>query len=333
MAPTDEERLPAGERRGLMEGLLLARRFEETVLDAYEREGIPELPHSSLGQEAVGVGATAVLEDDDVVAPSLRTRAAILLRVPLNQVVAGMFGTRSGPSSGRTTQHHMGSREAGILGTTGLVGSHLKGAVGAGLSSRLLGRDRVSLVFFGDGATTRGEFHTALNFAAVRDLPVVFLIENNGWTEATRIEEVTPVEDLVDLVGPYLPKRTVDGQDADAVAAATREAADRARAGDGPTLIEAKTRRYRPHAEVMADDRTDEELAALRERDPIELYRSRLLEEGVADEDWIEETDAEVTARVEAAFDAVADDPLPDEDAMYHVYRDADVRPDGTVAR
>lgn len=326
--------LSTDQRRDVYEDLLLTRRFEETVLEVYEAGGIPELPHLSIGQEAVGVGACYALSDDDWVAPSLRTRAAMLMRVDLSEVVAGMFGTRSGPSSGRTTQHHMGSTERRILGTTGLVGSHLNAAVGAGLSSKQLGIDRVSAVFFGDGGTTRGEFHTAINFAAVEDLPVVFVIENNLWTEETPIKDVTAIEeDLIEFVGHDLPAEIVDGQDADAVIDAVDEAVTRARNGGGPTVLEAKTYRYRPHAEVIPERRPEAEIETWKQWDPIDIYRDRLLEDDVVDEAWLEALDEEIQARIDEAFEFAANDPLPDEDVMYQVYCDVDVDRNGGVVR
>lgn len=322
------------QRKEVYESLLFVRRFEETVLEAYESGGVPELPHLSIGQEAVGVGATYALDDDDWIAPSLRTRASILMRVPLKEVVAGMYGTRSGPSEGRTTQHHMGSSEHAILGTTGMVGSHLNVGVGAGLSSRQLGLDRVSAVFFGDGGTTRGEFHTALNYAAVEDLPVVFVIENNGWTEETPTEQVTAVkEDLIEFAGHDLPSGVVDGQDADEVVGATAEAVSRARDGDGPTLLEMKTYRYRPHAEVIPERRDEEEIERWKQRDPVTIYRDRLLEDGVVDEAWLKDLDATLQDNIDAAFEFAQNDPLPPEEAMYHVYKDVEVDPNGGVVR
>lgn len=327
MELTDEE------RRQILRQLVLTRQFEERVLEEYEDDGIPELPHLSIGQEAVGVGGCYPLAEDDWVAPSLRTRAVMLMRVPLKTVVAGMYGTKSGPSEGRTTQHHMGSTEHGVLGTTGLVGSHLNVAVGAGLNSQLLEQERVSLVFFGDGATTRGEFHTATNYAATRDLPVVFLIENNGWTEETPIADVVSVDDLVDMVGHEMPTEIVDGQDADEVAERVGEAVERARRGDGPTLLEAKTYRYRPHAEVIEERRPEEELEQWRQRDPVDRYRERLLEEGVVDAEWVEDVTAECTADVADAFEFAKNDPSPDEEAMYHVYKDTEIDRNGRVVR
>lgn len=326
--------LSTEQRREVYENLLLVRRFEETVLDVYEAGGVPELPHLSIGQEAVGVGACYPLSDDDWVAPSLRTRAPILMRVPLNEVVAGMFGTASGPSEGRTTQHHMGSTDRRILGTTGLVGSHLNVAVGAGLTSRQLGIDRVSVVYFGDGATTRGEFHTALNYAAVADLPVVFVIENNLWTEETPIADVTAVEkDLIEFVGHDLPADVVDGQDADAMIEAVDEAVERARAGDGPTVLEAKTYRYRPHAEVIPERRPEEEIEEWKRRDPVDLYRERLLDDGVVDEAWLDDLEERLQDDIDEAFAFAEDDPLPDEEVMYQVYSDTEVDRDGGVVR
>lgn len=325
--------LDTEDRRTVYRYLLLNRRFEEKVLEVYEDRGIPELPHLSIGQEATAVGGTFPLDDDDWVAPSLRTRAPILLRNPLKEVTAGMFGTESGPSQGRTTQHHMGSTERRIIGTTGLVGSHLNTAVGSGLTSRQLGIDRVTAVFFGDGATTRGEFHTALNYAAVEDLPVIFIIENNLWTEETPISQVTAVDDLVDFAGHDLPKEIVDGQDVEKVISSVSDAVERARAGDGPTLIEAKTYRFRPHAEVIEERRPQDELEEWRKRDPVTLYRERLLEDDVIDQEWIDDLENELADRIDAAFEFAEQDERPDEEVMYQVYKDTEIDRDGGVIR
>ena len=308
----------------LLEDLLLTRRFEETVIEVYEDRGIRELPHSSLGQEAVGVGGCFPLRDDDVVVPSLRTRAAMLMRVPLTEVIGGMYGTASGPSNGRTTQHHMGSSEYGILGTTGMIGAHLNPAAGAALGNEALGNDRVTLAFFGDGAVQRGEFHTAMNLATVRELPVVFVIENNQWTEASPVEKLVAVDDLADLANHGLPTHIVDGQDVEKVADTTASAVERARSGGGPTLIEAKTHRFRPHAETMPEERDSEQLAEMRERDPVDIYRSRLLDRGVVTRERVDEINARLQDEIDDAFDTIEGDELPDVDTLYHVYRDGE---------
>jgi TPP-dependent pyruvate/acetoin dehydrogenase alpha subunit len=324
----------ASERTEIHEYLLLNRVFEETVLEVYEDEGIPELPHLSMGQEAVGVGATYALAEDDWLAPSLRTRAVMLMRLPVRDVVTGMYGTKSSPTEGRVTEHHLGSSENHILGTTGLVGSHLNAAVGAALSARQLGEDRVTAVFFGDGGATRGEFHTAINYAAVEDLPVVFVLENNQWIEETPATDVIAVEeDISEMAGHDIPTEVIDGQDVDTVIDTVSTAADRARRGDGPTLVEAKTYRYRPHAEVIPERRDEAEIEQWKERDPLAVHRERLLEAGVADEEWIETTRAELRAEIEAAFEFVDEDPMPEEDAMYKVYKDTEVDENGGVVR
>lgn len=321
-------------RREVHEYLLLNRLFEEQVLEVYEDRGIPELPHLSIGQEAVGVGASYALEDDDWLVPSLRTRAVMLMRMPLRDVVTGMFGTESSPTEGRTTQHHYGSSENYLLGTTGMIGSHLNVAAGAGLTSVKLDEGRVTGVFFGDGAATRGEFHTALNFAAVEDLPVVFVLENNQWIEETPASDVMAVEENVsEMSGHDLPKTVIDGQDVDEVIETVGEAADRAREGGGPTLVEAKTYRYRPHAEVIDERRDEEEIQSWKERDPLDIHRERLLEEDAADEEWLEETRAAIQDDIEDAFEFAEDDPLPDEEAMYKVYSDIEVDEHGGVVR
>lgn len=322
------------EREDIHEYLLLNRIFEEKVLEEYEDSGIPELPHLSIGQEAVGVGGTYAFEDDDWVAPSLRTRAVMLMRLPLRDVVTGMYGTKSSPTEGRTTQHHLGSSENHILGTTGLIGSHLNVAVGAGLSARQLDEDRVTGVFFGDGAATRGEFHTAINYAAVEDLPVVFILENNQWIEETPAMDVIAVkENISEMAGHDIQKDVIDGQDIDEVIESVSGAVDRARNGEGPTLIEAKTYRYRPHAEVIPERRDEEEIAEWKERDPVAIHEEKILADGVVDEEWIEAKRTEIAEAVNSAFEFAKNDPMPEEDVMYQVYKDTEIDENGGVVR
>jgi len=317
--------LEAEDKRELLGNLFLVRQFEEHTIEVYQDRGIRELPHSSLGQEAVGVGACFPTQEDDILVPSLRTRAVMLLRAPLNQIVAGMYGTESGPSNGRTTEHHMGSSGNGILGTTGMVGSHLNPSAGAALGSKVLGDDRVTISFLGDGATQRGEFHTALNFATVKQLPVVYVIENNQRTEAKYIDDLVEVDDLAEFANHGLPTEIVDGQDVTKMVDAVGNAVERARSGDGPTVIEAKTYRYRPHAETMPETRDRDELEYWKDRDPVKLYKERLLDEDVIDEDWVEKTTEHLQTEIEDAFKFAENDSLPPEDALFHVYKDADI--------
>jgi pyruvate dehydrogenase E1 component alpha subunit len=316
-----------------MENLLLTRRFEEKCLEVHKAGGVPELPHLSLGQEAVGVAPTVAMNEDDMILPSLRTRAPFLIRSSLETVTAGLFGTRSGPTEGRTTEHHSGSSEDGIVGTSGLVGSHLNVGAGTALGASILGDGRVSTVFFGDGGAQRAELHSALNFSTINDLPVIFVIENNGMTEKMRLETLTAVDDLADFGSQGLPTRVVDGQDADEVYDVFAEAADRARNGDGPTLIEAKTYRYRPHAEIMEEERPEEELQQWKDRDPIDIYRERLLEDDVIAESEYEAIDETVTADIESAFEFVEDDEEPDEEVMYRVYKEINIDHDRGVVK
>jgi len=320
-------------RREIMENLLLTRRFEEKCLEVHKSGGVPELPHLSLGQEAVGVAPTVALNDDDMILPSLRTRAPFLMRSSLETITAGLFGTRSGPTEGRTTEHHMGSSEDGIVGTTGMVGSHLNVGAGTALGASILGDGRVSAVFFGDGGTQRAELHSALNFATINDLPVLFIIENNGMTEKMRLEDLVAVDDLAEFGSQGLPTRVVDGQDADEMYEVAVEAVERARNGDGPTLIEAKTYRYRPHAEIMEEDRPEEELQKWKDRDPIDIYRDRLFDEDIMDTDEYETMDERVKEMIEAAFEFVEEDESPDEEVMYRVYKETDIDHDRGIVR
>lgn len=166
----------------------------------------------------------------------------------------------------------------------------------------------------------------------MNDLPVVFVIENNGWTEETRAEDVTAVEDLADFAA-HMPAETVDGQDVRAVIDAANTAVERARGDEGPSLIEARTYRYRPHAEVIPERRPENEIEEWRERDPVDIYRGYLLEEDLVDKSEFETLRADIQSDIDEAFEFVRDDPDPDNDVMYHVYSDVDVDADGTVVR
>lgn len=302
--------------------LLLTRRFEEKTVEVFQERDIPETPHSSIGQEAVGVGGCLPLKEDDMVLPSLRTRAALLVReVPLREIVAGMFATASGPSDGRTTAHHMGSAEHGVVGTTSLVASHLNPGVGTALANSVLGNNGVTVIFFGDGACQRGEFHTATNFAANYDLPVIFIIENNLYTEVTPLEDVVYVDNLIEFLGDDIDKHIVDGQDINAVMETTEAAAKQAREGGGPTVIEAETFSFRPHAEHFREIRPSKQIEKWRDRDPMELYREHLTSSGIMDNADIEELDQEIQAEVEDAFAFKDKDSRPEESALDKVYK------------
>lgn len=321
----------AGKKQRMLEVMLTSRRLAERELELHGTEEAPPYwTHSGIGQEGVGVGAPFAVEDHDYIMTSHRTWGAKLLRLPLKKVLAGMYGTKSGPSSGRISK--IGDVDAGLLQYTGMIGQEINLSVGVALASKVNNRDDVTLAFFGDGATNRGEFHTALNFATVKQAPIVFFIENNEMVAKSPLEKLTEVDDLVELAGHGLPRNVIDGQDILEVHDATKEAVERARSGGGPTIIEAKTSRFRPHNEGTEETRSQEEIERLKERDPVDMYRSKLLEEGVVTQAELEELEAEIQDKLDEAFEFVKQDPQPDIESMYRVYADGNITKDGLVS-
>lgn len=323
------------DRRSNDHGLEKFRRMQrirafETVAETVHAAGeIPGALHTYTGQEATGVGACIAVDIDDYMVGNHRSHGHPIAKgAALRPLMAELFGKVTGVCKGKGGSMHLSDFSVGSLGETSIVGSGIPVAVGAALGSQLQGNRRVSLCFFGDGATNEGAFHEGLNLAAVWTLPVVFICENNGYAVSTPAHVALAVRDVADRAAAYgMPSAIVDGQDVDAVEAAVAEAVARARAGGGPTLIEAKTYRFAEHAVNMGRvllDRGDE-VAAWQARDPIALYRARLIEAGTPPElldAIVAETDAEVADALAfardsaypeqaAAFEHVFVDPLP----------------------
>jgi pyruvate dehydrogenase E1 component alpha subunit len=219
---------------------------------------------------------------------------------------------------------HLSDFSVGSLGETSIVGSGLPVAAGAALGSKLQGNDRVTLCFFGDGASNEGTFHESLNLAAIWTLPVVFLCENNGYGELSAASIMVSVPDVSMRAAGYgIPGVTVDGQDVVAVYEAVTGAVTRARRGDGPSLVETKTYRFHNHAFGLPVEnyRDQAEIDEWRKRDPVELFRARLLAEGVLDDSGISGIEDEVAAEIEAAVAFAESSPYPSLDAAFeHVY-------------
>jgi pyruvate dehydrogenase E1 component alpha subunit len=240
----------------------------------------------------------------------------------LAPLMAELFGKATGVCKGKGGSMHLADFSVGSLGESGIVGGMLPIAVGAGLSSTMLGTGRVCLCFFGDGAANEGAFHEALNLASVWKLPVIFLCENNGYGMFTAQAQSTAVVDIADRAAAYrVPGEIVDGQDVLAVRHRVTLAAGRARAGEGPTLVEAKTYRYHDHSEFGAlrppAYRTDEELAAWRARDPISILAQCMEESGDLAAGELDALRSEVLAEVEAAVAFAEESPVPAPDALF----------------
>ena len=301
--------------------MLLTRAYEDRAQEMWSKGLVVESLHGSQGQEAIGVGACYGLRPGDVVAPSLRTRAAFLVRgVPVRQFLAGMLGKATGAANGKATAHHMGRPQGGILLGSAIVGASIPVSTGAALAFQMRGEDRVSVCFFGDGATERGDFHEALNFAGVMKLPAIYVIENNLYAEFTPISKHFAGKSLAARAEGYgFPGVTVDGNDVLAVYDAVAEAAARARAGGGPTLLECMTYRQRGHSSSHppTEGRDPAEVEAWLKRDPIDLFRAELGKRGLLEDGILERIKASVDAEIEEAVQFAIESPFPDPGELY----------------
>lgn len=267
------------------------------------------------GQEAISAGVGAALRPDDYLLITYRCLHDLVGKgVSLREVIAEMLGRATGTSKGKGGPMHISDPSTGLMVTTGVVGSHLPIATGLGLASQLEESDRVTVVSFGDGATSIGACHEALNLAALWDLPVIFVCQNNAWAECTPFGAYSRTERLADRAAAYgMAAATVDGNDPAAVLEAMGTAVERARTGGGPTFLEAHTYRLGghyfgdpPEVYVPAD-----ELAAARAADPLPAYRARLLDSGI-DEAALAGLEAEAKAAVDDAFEFARNSPVPD---------------------
>lgn len=306
------------------------RQFEDNTKDLLLKGDLYGAFHTSTGQEASIVGSCMALRADDYMVGTHRSHGHPIGKgARLDRLLAELMGKETGVNQGKGGSMHLSDFSVGSLGETSIVGSGLPVATGAALGSKMQGNDRVTLCFFGDGASNQGTFHESLNLAAIWQLPVVYVCENNGYGEMTAAADVLSVKDVsTRAVGYDMPGVTVDGQDVLAVYAAVSQAVDRARAGGGPSLVETKTYRFENHAIGLPFEgyRDQAEVDEWRtHRDPLKLFRAALTAEGVetAALDDIDEAvagevaDALAFARSsavpppEAAFTNVFTNPIP----------------------
>jgi pyruvate dehydrogenase E1 component alpha subunit len=286
------------------------RQFEERV-QALGAAGELRGSHLYLGEEGVAAGVCTALREDDYIASTHRCHGHVIAKgADLGRCLAELFGRETGYCRGKGGEMHIADMSLGIISANGIIGAGMPIANGAALAAKLRGSDQVSVVFFGDGAASAGAFHESLNLAAVWTLPTVFVCENNGWVELTRTAEVTARDGVAQHAEGYgIPGTRVDGNDVLAVYAVVQEAVARARAGCGPSLIEAVTYRIGDHGEGMetvvgGGVRSAEEIEEWRRRDPIASLQARLRAAGVEESELTaidERTAAEVAAAVEFA--------------------------------
>lgn len=301
-------RVPEEMQLGLLRSMLEIRIFEERVYDLYLQGLVRYSTHLSLGQEAISSGFGLAMRKDDLTLATYRGHGHTLVRgVDMRGILAEFMGRTTGLNGGKGGSIHLTAVDAGVLGCYAIVGAHLPIANGAALSAQMRGSGQVVVCFFGDGATNIGAFHEALNLAVVWKLPVVFVCENNLYMEYTPIERVTAVRrPAADRAAAYgLPAIEIDGNDADVVYDCATEALARARAGDGPVLVEALT--YRRFGHSRGDPalyRPQEEVDSWLAKDPVSVYSQRLLGAGVLDQAALTTMTTEVQELVDDATEA-----------------------------
>jgi len=321
----DVDGLAPSEAKDAYRRMLLIRAFEERIFHLFGQGCIRGTSHMCVGQEAVAVGACAGLRADDQVTSNHRGHGHFLAKGgDPKRIMAELFGKASGYAAGRGGSQHMACYEIGFLGSNGITGGGIPVATGAALANLMQGSDRVVLCFFGDGASAQGTFHESLNMAGLWRLPVIYLCENNGYAMSTPASQVSAIPNIGERGAAYgMPGIVVDGFSVAEVRDSVRLAAERARAGAGPTLIEAKTYRFMGHSKGdPCHYRTREEEAANKALCPILRLGHSLVAAAAADQSWLGEAAAWASAEVDAAVRFAQESPDPAGDLDEGVFVD-----------
>ena len=306
--------------------MIRIREFEEMCRRLFARGRLPGFVHLYIGQEAVATGACLALRADDQITSNHRGHGHVIAKGgDPARMFAELLGKADGYCGGKGGSMHIVDFPSGMLGTNGIVGGGIPIAAGAAFANQYLGNSRVALSFFGDGATNQGVFFESLNLTALWKLPIIFLVENNQYTEWTRTEDLT-VGEITQRAAPFgIPARKVDGNDVATVHGAVREAAARARAGEGPSLIECVTYRWHGHNEgeeaFAGRYRPASEIEEWKARDPIAALESRLLASGIVDEARLQAIRAEEHDLIEEGYQSASAAPAaPVEDALTDLF-------------
>jgi TPP-dependent pyruvate/acetoin dehydrogenase alpha subunit len=301
------------------------RQAEQRAYDLFLQNLVKGTSHLSLGQEAIAAGFATAMRPGDLSFCTYRGHAHTLARgVSVEKVLGELMQRDNGLMRGKGGSMHLTSAEHGVMGSYAIIGAHLPIACGAAWRARYKGHDDVSVCFFGDGTTNIGDFHEALNFASVWKLPVVFVCENNLYMEYTPIGDVIPVgHPAADRASAYgLERIIIDGNDADEVYRTAQAAFARARAGQGPSLIEGRTYRYLDHSLglgriVRAAYRTEEEVEVWKQRDPIKIHQQQLFAHSIATQAEMDQLDAQVMKAIEEALEFARQSPYPDPSELF----------------
>ena len=308
----------------MLRRMMRIRHFEEAVISMVERGEIVGAAHSYIGQEAVAVGACLALRDDDWMTGNHRSHGHPIAKGgDVKRAMAELLGKSTGFCKGKGGSMHLADFSIGILGESGILGSSIPTAVGAALGSMLQGNDRVAVPFFGDGASNEGAFHESLNLAAIWKLPVIFLCENNQYAVTSSFKRMVASDNIADRSVAYdIPGVLVDGQDVIAMHEAVSQAVIRARAGQGPSLIEGRTYRYYEHSlglsRIVRDPyRDDDEVEDWKQRDPILIHKKLLLEQDIATQEEIDQMEDEVKEQIQGAITFARESPYPEPSDLF----------------
>ena len=324
-----ERRSALSDPIGRYQRMVEIRIAEDAIRELFAAGLVAGTTHTCQGQEAVAVGVASVLRASDLVGCTYRGHGhALALGLTPLEVLGEILGRSAGCGGGLGGSMHLSSLEAGLLPTMAIIGAGIPIAAGAAWAAQLDGRDDVAVSIFGDGASNIGAFHEGMNIAAVWKLPVVFVCENNLYGEYSPLASTTAVTDIADRATSYaMPSAIVDGQDLDAVVASMTNAVERARAGDGPTLVEMKTYRFAGHSRSdLAAYRPAGELEAWQARDPLTLYGRQLVEAGSATAEDLTRIGAETQISIEVAVERAKASPAPAISDMFrHVTAEAPI--------
>ena len=316
--------LSRGQKRDLYRFMRANRVVEEKLVNFYRQGKVVGGLYRSLGQEATSVGSAYALRKGDIVGPLIRNLGVVLVMgYSPRDVMTQYMARATSPSGGKDCNLHFGNPDRGVISPISMLGALVPVMAGIALAGRMQKKDLVTMTWIGDGGISTGAFHEGLNFAAVQQLPLVVVAENNGWAYSTPFRKQTAAKSLAAKAAAYgIPGEQVDGNDVLAVYAAARTAVDRARAGDGPTLIESLTYRMKGHAEHDAQAYVPkEELEEWRRRDPLERYARTLVASGDATEEELATIDRAVTEEIDREAEAAEKSPLPDPAiALQNVY-------------
>lgn len=310
------------------DSMLLQRKFEEKAGQLYGQQKIRGFCHLYIGQEACSSGSVSALIKGDKYITAYRDHGhPLALGTDPGKIMAELYGKVTGTTKGKGGSMHIFDKEVGFIGGHGIVGAQIPMGAGIGFAEKYLGTGNVCICYFGDGAIRQGAFHEALNMAMTWKIPTIFVVENNGYAMGTSVERTSNVRELYTLGEAYdIPSEPVDGMDVEIVHEAVSRAAERARKGDGPTFLEFKTYRFRGHS--MSDPqkyRTKEEVAEWKERDPIDLIKARILENGIATQEELDVIDARIKKQVEDSVKFAEESPWPKpEEAFEDIYVQSD---------